>query len=441
MICFDTPDTSELHFDIMSGDAPGKKLCEGKTKIIYELPNNRVFVQSKDRISANNAQRVNDLEGKAAISTATAAKVFEYLTKVGIQSHWIKQEGDTAFIAVKCDMIPIEWVTRRIATGSFLKRHPGVKEGHRFAPVKLEIFYKDDEAGDPQWSFEQLRANEITCGGVTIGQHEIDIMSKMTVTVFEVLEKAWSALDCSLIDMKIEFGINGETGEILLADIIDSDSWRLWPAGDKRLMVDKQVYRNLKDVTQEGLEQVKRNFQWVAKKLDDFIPKPKGMAVVLMGSASDKAHGEKIRNECKKFGFTCELRVTSAHKGTTETLSILAGYEALGIPVVFIAVAGRSNGLGPVLSGNASFPVINCPPIKPDWGTEDIWSSLRLPSGLGCSTVMSPEGAAWCAAQMLSLNDHVIWSTIRSRQANTWIKLKVDDRQMQATLDAANSGQ
>ncbi|XP_072040289.1 multifunctional protein ADE2-like [Amphiura filiformis] len=418
-----------------SGDAPGKKLNEGKTKIVYELPNNQVLLQSKDRISANNAQKVNDLEGKAAISTATACKVFEYLDKIGIKSHFIKKHSDTAFVCLNCDMIPIEWVTRRIATGSFLKRNPGVKEGHRFAPPKLEIFYKDDAAGDPQWSFEQLIAAELTHGGVTIGQHEIDVMSKMTVTIFEVLEKAWSALDCSLIDMKIEFGINS-TGEIVLADIIDSDSWRLWPSGDRRLMVDKQVYREMKDITKEGLELVKRNFQWVSQKLDDFIPKPKGMAVVLMGSAWDQAHGEKIRNECKKFGFVCEIRVTSAHKGTTETLHILAEYESLGIPIVFIAVAGRSNGLGPVLSGNASFPVINCPPVKPDWGTEDIWSSLRLPSGLGCSTVMSPEGAAWCAAQMLSLNDHVIWSTIRARQTNTWIKLKDDDRKVQEALNA-----
>jgi len=51
------------------------------------------------------------------------------------------------------------------------------------------------------------------------------------------------------------------------------------------------------------------------------------------------------------------------------------------IPTVFIAVAGRSNGLGPVLSGNTNHPVINCPPLKPDWGSEDVWSSLRLPSG------------------------------------------------------------
>ena len=52
-----------------------------------------------------------------------------------------------------------------------------------------------------------------------------------------------------------------------------------------------------------------------------------------------------------------------------------------GIPAVFIAIAGRSNGLGPVLSGNATWPVINCPPVTADWAAQDIWSSLRMPSG------------------------------------------------------------
>ncbi|XP_071786466.1 multifunctional protein ADE2-like [Asterias amurensis] len=419
----------------MAGTEPGKQLAEGKTKIIYELPNNEVLVQSKDRISANNALRTNDLEGKAAISNNTACKVFEFLSKIGVKNHFIAKHSDTSFTAANCDMIPIEWVTRRVATGSFLKRNAGVKEGYRFAPVKLEFFYKDDAAGDPQWSAEQIIESKLTCGGLVIGRHQVDMMSKMTVVIFEVLEKAWMSLDCSLIDMKIEFGVSAKTGEIVLADIIDSDSWRLWPKGDRRLMKDKQVYREFKEVTSEGLQQVIRNFQWVADQLDSFIPSPKGQAVVIMGSPSDMVHGEKIRDLCLSFGFPCHLRVSSAHKGTDETLNIVAQYEASGIATVFIAVAGRSNGLGPVLSGNTSFPVINCPPVKAEWGPQDIWSSLRLPSGLGCSTVMSADGAAWCAAQMLSLTDHVIWSTIRARQMNTWLALKAADFKLQTTAD------
>lgn len=46
--------------------------------------------------------------------------------------------------------------------------------------------------------------------------------------------------------------------------------------------------------------------------------------VVLMGSPSDASHCEKIRDHCLKLGVPCQLRVTSAHKGTQETLAIIA---------------------------------------------------------------------------------------------------------------------
>ncbi|XP_002734075.1 multifunctional protein ADE2-like [Saccoglossus kowalevskii] len=120
----------------------GKILIEGKTKIIYELENNQVLLQSKDRITAGDGARAHDLKGKAAISTSTTCKIFELLNNAGIKTHFVKQHSDTSFIGVNCDMIPIEFVTRRVATGSFLRRHEGVKEGFRFCPVKLEYFYK-----------------------------------------------------------------------------------------------------------------------------------------------------------------------------------------------------------------------------------------------------------------------------------------------------------
>lgn len=412
----------------------GELVIEGKTKKVHKIvgePGNVVLI-SKDRITAGDGARAHDMEGKAAISTATASRLFEFLNDVGVKTHFVRQNDERSFVARHCHMVPIEWVSRRVATGSFLRRNPGVNEGYRFCPPKLETFYKDDANHDPQWSTEQLVEAKLKCGSTTIGPEEVEIMLRTTRTVFEVLEKAWASLDCSLIDMKVEYGVDSETGELLLADIIDSDSWRLWPSGDKRLMVDKQVYRNLKEVTAEDLQTVKRNFAWVAEKIKELTPKPKAQVAVVMGSPSDREHCEKIRKACQKFGVPCELRVASAHKGTDQTLDLIAQYEGEGIPTVFVSVAGRSNGLGPVTSGNSAFPVINCPPVSGEWGPHDVWSSMRVPSGLGCTTVLYPEAAALAAAQILALSDHVIWSRLRASQLNTWVGLKLADKKVRS---------
>ncbi|KAM9357967.1 bifunctional phosphoribosylaminoimidazole carboxylase/phosphoribosylaminoimidazole succinocarboxamide synthetase [Symphorus nematophorus] len=413
----------------------GQKLNEGKTKQIFELVDQPglVLVQSKDQITAGNAVRKDQMEGKAAIANKTTSCVFKLLQESGIKTAFVKQHSDTAFIAAHCEMIPIEWVCRRVATGSFLKRNPGVKEGYRFTPLKMEMFFKDDANNDPQWSEEQLLEAKFDLAGLTISQCEVDIMNRSTVAIFEILEKAWATQNCTLVDMKIEFGVNVKTQEIVLADVIDNDSWRLWPAGDRSQQKDKQVYRDLKEVTPEAMQMVKRNFEWVSERVKLLLePQASGRVVVLMGSTSDMAHCEKIRKACNSYGIPCTLRVTSAHKGPDETLRIKAEYEGDGVPTVFVAVAGRSNGLGPVMSGNTAYPVINCPPLTPDWGAQDVWSSLRMPSGLGCSTILSPEAAAQFAAQIFGLTDHLVWCKLRASMLNTWVSLKLADKKLQA---------
>ncbi|XP_019408466.1 PREDICTED: uncharacterized protein LOC109322078 isoform X2 [Crocodylus porosus] len=411
----------------------GKKVSEGKTKAVFELPElpGCVLMQSKDQITAGNAARKDRLEGKAAISNATTSCVFQLLREAGMKTAFVRKHSDTAFIAVHCEMIPIEWVCRRVATGSFLKRNPGVKEGYKFYPPKIEMFYKDDANNDPQWSEEQLIEAKFCFAGLTIGQTEVDIMARSTQAIFEILEKSWQPQNCTLVDLKVEFGVNMSTKEIVLADVIDNDSWRLWPSGDRSQQKDKQSYRDLKEVTPEALQMVKRNFEWVAERMELLLKtKSQGRVVVLMGSPSDLSHCEKIKKACANFGIPCELRMTSAHKGPDETLRIKAEYEGDGIPTVFVAVAGRSNGLGPVMSGNTAYPVINCPPLSADWGAQDVWSSLRLPSGLGCSTILSPEGAAQFAAQIFGLSNHLVWAKLRSSMLNTWISLKQADKKL-----------
>jgi phosphoribosylaminoimidazole-succinocarboxamide synthase len=62
------------------------QVCEGKTKIIYEIATapTAVLIRSKDRITAFDGKRADEFEGKSSLSNMTSSKVFEYLTECGV---------------------------------------------------------------------------------------------------------------------------------------------------------------------------------------------------------------------------------------------------------------------------------------------------------------------------------------------------------------------
>ncbi len=156
------------------------------------------------------------------------------------------------------------------------------------------------------------------------------------------------------------------------------------------------------------------------------------LVVVVMGSKSDLPHAEKVRAALKEFGLTCELRVASAHKSARHLLRLLAEYEAPERPLVYIAVAGRSNALGGLMDTNTVRPVINCPPYSDRFGGVDIFSSLRMPGGVACLTVLEPQAAALAAAKILALHDPALAQRVRSYQKSLETTIVQQDEEVRS---------
>ncbi|MBK5133499.1 AIR carboxylase family protein, partial [Candidatus Bathyarchaeota archaeon] len=97
-------------------------------------------------------------------------------------------------------------------------------------------------------------------------------------------------------------------------------------------------------------------------------------------------------------------------------LKIIAMFE--GEKIVYITVAGRSNALSAFVDANTSKPVIACPPYSEKFGGADIFSSLRVPSGIGSVVTIEPEGAAIVAAKIFALEDEKINKIIKDYQSN-----------------------
>lgn len=157
----------------------------------------------------------------------------------------------------------------------------------------------------------------------------------------------------------------------------------------------------------------------------------KPLVVILMGSKADLEHCLKISNACKEFGLETALRIGSAHKTAEHTLAILREYEADSRPKVYITVAGRSNALSGFTDGAVHAPVIACPPASDSFGGADVYSSLRMPSGIAPALVLEPVNAALLAAKILGLVDVDVREQVKASQSAAMKKIIGDDAGVQ----------
>jgi phosphoribosylaminoimidazole carboxylase/phosphoribosylaminoimidazole-succinocarboxamide synthase len=392
----------------------GAEVARGKTKVLYQSDERGdvVVVVSQDNITAGDGAKRHTIGGKGRLAALTTARVFRLLNACGLPTHYLSGGEDhdqNEMLVRRCQMIPIEVVVRGVAAGSYVKRNPGVKAGSVIAPRLVEYFFKDDANHDPQYTAERIVDEGIA---TTI---ELAQMTDIARLVFDILAHAWKQQNVLLVDLKVEFGrAKTEDGgtEILLADVIDNDSWRIWPGGDQTLMLDKQMYRNLAAPSAADLDDVKNRYEEVAERVARFQRHAGGFVGIIMGSAADAAHADRIVKALSVLGIPCRKHVASAHKTPLFALQRVSQLDNVLGRIVYITIAGRSNALSAFVDAATANAVIACPPVGSNFGGMDILSSLNLPSGIGSMLVLEPENAALAAAKILAVDDTVLYGRV-----------------------------
>ena len=233
----------------------GKKLYEGKAKIIYETSDKNLLIQHfKDDATAFNNQKKASIEGKGVLNNRISEHILTSLSHCGIKTHLIKRINMREQIIKKAEIFPIEFIVRNIATGSLTKRL-GITEGTQLDQPLLEYCYKNDELEDPLISKEHIH----NFGWAT--KEEIKIIDKMTKRINDFLIGLFRGVGIKLIDFKIEFGKawNKEKGEteIVLADEISPDTCRLWDLKTEKKMDKDRFRKDLGNII-EGYQEVAR---------------------------------------------------------------------------------------------------------------------------------------------------------------------------------------
>ena len=212
-----------------------EKLYEGKAKILYKTEEtDTLLMKFKDDLTSGNGAKKSSMQGKGAINATTSKKIFEHLeTKKGISTHYLSSPSNTEHLVKDVKIIPVEVVMRNYAAGSICRRY-NIKSGYKFKIPLLELFYKDDDLNDP------LVNEGVVLEMKWATQEDLIQMQEMANRVNQVMVKFFKKHELTLVDFKIEFGIDKD-GKLLLADELTLDSMRLWDKNGDNL--DKELFR------------------------------------------------------------------------------------------------------------------------------------------------------------------------------------------------------
>ena len=223
-------------------------LYQGKAKDVYQTDDpEMVVVKFRDDITAGDGDLKATLGKKGYYNSIISAKLFELLEASNIKTQYIKLLKPGEMLACKLDMIPLEIITRNIATGSLIKKFP-FHENQELQPPIIQMDYKSDEYHDPMLNDDIAMALGLTT------KKELEVIRQVTLNINEILTDFLRSKNIMFPDFKIEYGRN-KNNEIILGDEISPDTCRFWDMETYDIL-DKDLFRKGKTGVMEAYHQV-----------------------------------------------------------------------------------------------------------------------------------------------------------------------------------------
>ena len=221
-------------------------IYKGKTKDVYRLGHNEVLLKFKDDVTGTDGV-FDPGANTVGLSIAGAGKsglkmtkhFFELLEKNGIYTHYVSANVDEVNMTVKAaDMLGkgLEIICRYRAVGSFYRRYAAYCEEGQKLDALIEITIKDDERGDPTISEDTLAMLGI------LTKSNYGEVKDLTKRICDLIKLELAKKGLELYDIKLEFGKDKTTGEIMLIDEISGGNMRVYKDGEYIAPIELEKY-------------------------------------------------------------------------------------------------------------------------------------------------------------------------------------------------------
>ncbi len=232
-----------------------KFLTSGKVKDVYEFEDNLLLFKFSNRVSAYDVKFKDEIPKKGEV----LCKFAEYwFNKLDVPNHFVKRKSDTEIIVKRINMLPIECVVRGYFYGSLVSRWKDGKISFE-SDVQTDLAAKlPSPIFDPttKSTHDVPVSKDESVSQKLVTSDEYDWLSEKSIQIYQTMAKIADNSGFILADLKLEFGkLNNE---MILADSIGPDEFRLWPKdeykiGETQQAYDKQLLRDW--LTENGYQE------------------------------------------------------------------------------------------------------------------------------------------------------------------------------------------